>query len=61
MKKIILSDFFTTLGAKSFFTSLAFLTFKLPSLRRGKSAEKLEKKLLEYLNAKDSKILSFYN
>ncbi|MDR2641048.1 MAG: hypothetical protein LBC61_07330 [Candidatus Peribacteria bacterium] len=61
-RRIILTDFFTTIGAKSFFSSLAFLTFKLSFLRRGKSIKKLEKNLLEFLNSKNkAKITSFYN
>jgi dTDP-4-amino-4,6-dideoxygalactose transaminase len=43
-------------------TSLSFLTFKLPKLRKWKYVKKLENKFLEFLDIKKtSKILSFYN
>ncbi|MDR3150949.1 MAG: hypothetical protein LBU14_05185 [Candidatus Peribacteria bacterium] len=60
-RKIILTDFFTTVGVKAFFVSLVFLTIKLPFLRKGRDVEKLEIELLKFLDAKNSKILSFYN
>lgn len=61
MKKIIITDFFTTLSKKHFLKSLAFLTYKLHFIRKWKYNEKIEKKLLDYLNLRESRIISFYN
>lgn len=61
MKKIIITDFFTTISKNHFFKSISFLTYKLPYIRKWKYTFKLEKKLLDYLNLYDSKIVSFYN
>ncbi|MDD2907347.1 MAG: aminotransferase class I/II-fold pyridoxal phosphate-dependent enzyme [Candidatus Gracilibacteria bacterium] len=61
MKKTIITDFFTTLSRKHFFKSLSFLTIRILSIRTGKYNLKLEKKILDYLNLRESKIISFYN
>lgn len=61
MRKIVFTEFFTTLTLKHFTESLKFITYKIFYLRKWNSILKLEKYLLDFLWLKDSKIISFYN
>lgn len=60
-KKIIVSEFFTTVSFDRFLKSLTLLTFKLPSLRYGNNSNLFEDKLLQFLKVKNCKVISFYN
>ena len=61
MKKIITSDFFTTISLNQFFYSFKALTINIFSLRKWDNIILLEKLLLNYLWLKKSKIISFYD
>jgi len=61
IKKTIITEFFTTVNFSIFLNTLKLLTYKLPSLRFWEDISLFEKELLTFLNAKQSKITSFYN
>lgn len=65
MKKTILTESFTTTGARQFWNSFLFLNFKLPFIRKWFKKEQNRKKLansiLNFLELKNSKIYFFYN
>lgn len=61
MKKIIFTEFFTTISYSHFLKSIKFLTINLFLLKKGKSVVEFENTLLDYLWLENSKILSFYN
>ncbi|PID87537.1 hypothetical protein CSB07_01040 [Candidatus Gracilibacteria bacterium] len=60
-KKIILSEFLTTVNFSIFIKTIYLLTFRLPFFKYGKEVCLLEKSLLNYIGVKKSKIISFYN
>ncbi|MDR2411676.1 MAG: hypothetical protein LBD88_03780 [Candidatus Peribacteria bacterium] len=49
MKKIIITEFFTTVSFSHFFTSLSFIILGFPFIRKGNSVNKVEKAFLGYL------------
>ena len=61
LKKILISEFFTTVNFSLALKSLAYLTYKLPIIRKWKNNYILEQKLLSYLKLSKSKIITFYN
>jgi hypothetical protein len=61
MKKVIITEFFTTVSFSHFLTSSLFLSFKLPFIRKGKNVNEIEKALLKYLDKEKKEIISFYN
>lgn len=60
-KKILTSDFFTTISFSQALNSLYLVTFWLFKLRKWKEKEKIERDLIKFLWKKESKIISFYN
>jgi hypothetical protein len=63
MKKTIITHFFTTIYFNQLIKLLKFSINPLNffSFREGKYVNLVEEKLLDYLNLKTSKVISFYN
>lgn len=60
-KKVLISEFFTTISFKIFLRTLSLLTYNLPFLRYWNYIEYFEDELLWYVWNINSKIISFYN
>lgn len=60
-KKILISEFFTTISFKQALDSVYLLSFWIKKLEYWKEIKKIEYELLSYLGNRKSKILSIYN